>query len=86
MFEKTPLEEKKRLEARIQETGSYKGFKLRQYYEYVQRLPLLRSHMARTCFSIHGTLVLMAHQDGERRDGPDRAIQLVKGYGDSRFP
>ena len=39
IFEKTPVEEKKLLEARIQETGSYKGFKLRQYYEYVGFLP-----------------------------------------------
>jgi isopenicillin N synthase-like dioxygenase len=35
IFSKTPLEEKKRLKGKMQETGSYKGFKLRSYYEYV---------------------------------------------------
>lgn len=34
MLEKTPLEEKQRLRARMQEEGSYKGFKPRQYYEF----------------------------------------------------
>lgn len=34
MLEKTPLEEKKRLRARMQEDGTYKGFKPRQYYEF----------------------------------------------------
>lgn len=29
----TPIEEKKKLEAKIQETGYYDGFKLRNYYQ-----------------------------------------------------
>jgi len=30
----TPIEEKKALEGKIQETGQYRGFKLRNYYQY----------------------------------------------------
>ena len=33
VLSETPMEEKKRLEARIQETGLYDGFKLRNYYQ-----------------------------------------------------
>lgn len=31
----TPIEEKKALEGKIQETGQYRGFKLRNYYQYI---------------------------------------------------
>ncbi|GFZ44251.1 hypothetical protein JCM24511_01973 [Saitozyma sp. JCM 24511] len=33
VLQRTPLEEKQKLRARMQEDGCYKGFKLRQYYE-----------------------------------------------------
>ncbi|KAL1406675.1 hypothetical protein Q8F55_008381 [Vanrija albida] len=34
VLQRTPLEEKKRLRAQMQELGTYKGFKLRNYYEF----------------------------------------------------
>jgi hypothetical protein len=37
VLQRTPLEEKKRLRAQMQEQGNYKGFKLRNYYEWAGR-------------------------------------------------
>jgi hypothetical protein len=47
VLQRTPLEEKQRLRARMQEDGCYKGFKLRQYYEYVKANSPPSLHVAR---------------------------------------
>lgn len=55
-LEKTPREEKERLQGHMDQDGVYRGFKLRNYYEWVSHSLPLSVSLCHSCYSDEGRM------------------------------